>query len=97
MDNLEGLVSRLPALKELYRLEEFKPLEEFLRSLRDDFYRQLLSVKISPETLTEIASLQSQLNLIASLYELPKLVEATKIQLEKLKELQEKRISSNED
>ena len=97
MDNLEGLVSRLPVLKELYQSEEFKPLGEFLRSLRDDFYTQLLGAKVSEENIPQIAALQAQLNLVASLYELPKLVEGVKGRLEKLKEMESKRITFNED
>jgi len=97
VDNLEGLVDKLPALKELYRLEEFKVLEEFLRSLRNDFYSQLLAVKVTTEAVPQIAALTAQLNLIASLYELPKLVEAAKIRMEEFKKLQAQRITSQED
>ncbi len=78
-------------------MEEFKVLEGFLRSLRDDFYSQLLGAKVSEENIPQIAAIQAQLNLVASLYELPKLVEAVKLRLEKLKEMESKRITSNED
>ena len=97
MDNLEGLVSRLPVLKELYQLEEFRVLEGFLRSLRDDLYTQLLGINVSVELVPKIAALQAQLNLVASLYELPKLVEATKVRLETLKAHQIKLMQSQED
>jgi len=97
MDNLEGLVSRLSEIKELYRAEEFRVLAEFLKSLRDEFYVQLIDTEAKAENLPLIASLQEKYKLASTLYDLPQLVEGVKARLEAFKALQEKQKRQSED
>jgi hypothetical protein len=74
MDNLGELVPKLVQIKELYQMEEFKVLAQFLASLKLDLYKQLLSVQNVKDSSEDVAVLIAQSNLVGTILDLPLVV-----------------------
>lgn len=80
MDNLGKLVPKLDLIKELYQLEAFKPLDQFLRSLKDEALKDLLQSQHEDAIARSLAI--ARINLVGTIIDLPKVIRAVKDTME---------------
>lgn len=98
MENLTELVEKLPSLKELYQLDKFQILVEFLKSLKEARYSELMDLdKFQIYYPQKVLTLTTELAILGMLIELPLAVQETKRRLDGYKELNQKRTDAQKD
>src|ERR1700678_4274401 len=97
MDNLRELVPQLDLIKELYRMEAFRPLAQFLSSLYEETNKQLLSTVSVKDACEDVAVVLDRLNTLGTLKDLPKVVETLKKNLDSREALLRRSRKAQED
>jgi hypothetical protein len=98
MQEIKELVPKLEQLKELYQLEEFKVLREFLLNSKLQLESTLLGVDWKSEKVTVVGGmLTAQINLIGAILELPNIVKRLSDQFEKNESLKNQQKELVED
>ena len=95
MDNLGELIPKLDLVEELYRLAEFQVLKTFLSSLQEEAYKDLLLTE--PGQDINRTRLIDRITLLGTIIELPKVVKAAKVNVQKTEELLNKFRKTQED
>jgi hypothetical protein len=84
-------VPKLRELEELYQLEAFKPLAQFLLNSYQDLNQQLFSLDFTKaDALIKASNLTAQLNLLGSIRSLPLMIKEIKKGLEELELVNQK-------
>jgi pheromone shutdown protein TraB len=85
MQEIKELVPKLDQLKELYQLEEFKVLREFLLSSQQQLLSEILGTSLGSDmnVTSKTAAKIAQVNMLGAILELPNMVKTLKEQFEK--------------
>ena len=98
MENLVDLVDKLTPLKELYQSDKFKILAEFLKSLKEARYSELMDLdKFDHFYPQRVLTLTTELAILGMLIDLPIGIEEARRRIEEAKKIQEKRIDAQRD
>ena len=92
MQEIKELVPKLDQLRELYQLEEFKVLKEFLLNAQRQLLSEVLGTSLGADlnVTAKTAAKIAQVNMLGAILELPEMVKNLKEQFEQIEKNQQK-------